>query len=85
MLGRLIAVFIVLLLLSGCICPATGGAENPGNGAVSGSTAGGSANGGGVVVVTQNTSGSGGMSDPSKCRNLPPQEMADCLQNSMGG
>ena len=39
--------------------------------------------GGDVIVVEHNTSG--GMSDPSKCRNLPPQQMADCLEQSMGG
>ena len=42
----------------------------------------GNGNGGQIVVVQQNNSG--GMSDPGKCRNLPPQQMADCLSQSMG-
>ncbi|MEM4272403.1 MAG: hypothetical protein QXH30_02340 [Candidatus Bilamarchaeaceae archaeon] len=74
------------LLLSGCVDlhkANEGGGSMGGTGSTgtqTGNTAGGS--GGEVVVVGGTTSG--GMSDPSKCRNLPPQQMADCLEQSMG-
>ncbi len=77
------AIFLSLLLAGCCITPppgtgGTGTTGQTGNGGVgSGQTGGGD-----TVVVTNTTSH--GMSDPSKCNNLPPQQMADCLEQSMG-
>ena len=82
----LIGAILFSLLLFGCVNPPKGNDGNTGTGTGStgtqtgGNTAGGS--GGEIVVVGGTTSG--GMSDPSKCNNLPPQQMADCLQESMG-
>lgn len=81
----LLGAILLCLLLFGCVNPpkandGTGSTGTQTTGSTgSGSTAGG--NGGEVVVVGGTT---GGMSDPSKCNNLPPQEMADCLEQSMG-
>lgn len=81
----LLGAILFCLLLFGCVNPpkandgSTGTGTQTGTGS-SGNTAGGS--GGEVVVVGGTTSG--GMSDPSKCNNLPPQQMADCLEQSMG-
>lgn len=72
------------LLSAGCVCPFfddTGGsgAETHGD---SNLGSGDELAGGGEVVIGHN---SGGMSDPGKCSNLPPQQMADCLEQSIGG
>jgi len=79
----LLGVVLFSLLLFGCVNPPKGNEGQTGTTGTTGTggnTAGGS--GGEVVVVGGTTSG--GMSDPSKCNNLPPQEMADCLDASMG-
>jgi hypothetical protein len=78
----LIGAVLFSLILFGCVNPPKGNEGNTGTTGTQtgGNTAGGS--GGEVVVVGGTTSG--GMSDPSKCNNLPPQQMADCLEQSMG-
>ena len=74
-------IFLILalgILLAGC--PATKDMNESGGGSDITSDSG---TGGGdtIVIVQQNNSG---MSDPSKCNNLPPGAMADCLEQSMG-
>jgi len=71
MIARLAMGMLVVLLLFGCVGP-TGG-NNSGQSGTQGDE---------VVVVQENHTG--GMSDPSKCNNLPPQQMADCLEHAMG-
>jgi len=81
---KIFGIMIAVFLLSGCLCPATqelgGNAQTGGDTAGDGSTGGGSANGDSVIIEQNN----GGMSDPGKCNNLPPELMADCLEKAMG-
>lgn len=73
-------VFCAAILFGCCINPPTsdgGGIDTLGHNDQTGQGEGGQ-----IIVVQQNASG--GMSDPSKCNNLPPQQMADCLSQSMG-
>ncbi len=83
-------IFLLLLiglfcfvLLSGCICPLMDGGNTNGNNLSNSNTetTGDST----IVIVDSGNTNNGGMSDPSKCRNLPPQQMADCLEKAMGG
>lgn len=83
-LGMLLA----FIFLAGCCItppPENGGTGTTGqdDGFIDQGQGGGTGESGGDVIVVDN-SGSGGMSDPSKCNNLPPQQMADCLEQSMG-
>jgi hypothetical protein len=73
----LLLLVLALSLFGCCIAPPETKGGSEGSTIVNGGTSGGD-----TVVVEYNTSG--GMSDPSKCRNLPPQQMADCLEQSMG-
>jgi hypothetical protein len=82
---KVLAMILVGALLLGC--PLTKDAGDGSTGTASGDVDGGAGSdgtggGGGTDIVQQNSSG---MSDPSKCNNLPPQQMADCLEQSMGG
>ncbi len=89
---RLVLVGAILfsLLLFGCVNPPkenngqTGAGSTSGTGTTGTQTSGNSAGGNGGQVVVVGGTTSGGMSDPSKCNNLPPQQMADCLDKSMG-
>jgi len=82
---KLIIALIVGLLLAGCPLTKDAGngstGTNGGDGSV-GTDSSGTTNVGGTIAVQENNSG---MSDPSRCNNLPPQQMADCLEQSMGG
>lgn len=83
---KLIMALMVGLLLAGC--PLTKDAGDGGTGTSdygsdnTGTDSSGTTDVGGTIVVQGN---SNGMSDPSKCNNLPPEAMADCIEQSMGG
>lgn len=81
---RYLAIVLAVSLLFGCTIPKAndGGNHDTGTG---GQGSGGDAGQGGEVIVVQEEHSSGGMSDPSRCNNLPPQQMADCLEQAMGG
>jgi len=79
---KILAIILVGALLLGC--PLTKDADNGGTGTGSGDAgtdSSGTTNVGGTIIVQENNTG---MSDPSKCNNLPPQQMADCLEEAMG-
>lgn len=78
MMGKklvLLGAILFSLLLFGCVTSPQGNEDDAG-----GNTAGGS--GGDIVDVGGTTSS--GMSNPDKCRGLPPAQMADCLEEVMG-
>jgi len=84
---KLFIALLIGLVLAGCPLTkdADGGAgsgdsDGTGSGG-SGADSSGTTDVGGTIVVQETNSG---MSDPSKCNNLPPQQMADCLEQSMG-
>jgi hypothetical protein len=82
---RVLTMVLVGALLLGC--PLTKDADNGGTGTNggdggAGTDSSGTTDVGGTIVVQENNSG---MSDPSRCNNLPAEQMADCLEQSMGG
>lgn len=79
---RVLTVILVGALLLGCplIKDAGNGSSATGGGNAGGDSSGTGGAGGAIDVQKNNT----GMSDPSKCNNLPPQQMADCLDEAMG-
>ncbi|MDD5171665.1 MAG: hypothetical protein PHF60_01365 [Candidatus ainarchaeum sp.] len=85
-----LGLIVAFMVLAGCcITPpgneGTGSTGQTGNEDIDQGQTGGNVAGdsGGEIVDVGGTT-SGGMSDPSKCNNLPPQQMADCLEESMG-
>jgi len=84
-LGMLLA----FIFLAGCCItppPGTGGTGTTGqdDGFIDQGQDGGTGGDTGGDVVVVDNSGSGGMSDPSKCRNLPIDQQLDCLDESLG-
>jgi hypothetical protein len=79
---KLLTIILAGALLLGCPLTkdAGNGSTGTGGGGV-GTDYSGTTNVGGTIVVQENNSG---MSDPSKCNNLPAQQMADCLEQSIG-
>jgi hypothetical protein len=80
---KLFIALIIGLMLAGC--PLTKNMNDSDTGTGSGGVgtdSSGTTDVGGTIVVQENNSG---MSDPSRCNNLPAEQMADCLEQSMGG
>jgi hypothetical protein len=80
----LLGAILFSLLLFGCVNPPNANDGQTGTGTGTTGTSGNTAGGSGGQIVDVGGTTSSGMSDPSKCNNLPPQQMADCLEESMG-
>ncbi|NYZ74509.1 hypothetical protein H0O00_05170 [Candidatus Micrarchaeota archaeon] len=86
-IGYALAILFAFIILAGCCItppPGTGGTGTTGQGTGDGYVEYGTGGDTGGDVIVVDNSGSHGMSDPSKCNNLPPQQMADCLEQAMG-